>query len=154
MVGETEAPGEPQLGDDREGGIFLTTTRLSSKALLETHRAAALPLIVRCRNTEVVAVALVGQTGVLGRNRPLPEHDHCPEVNLVINQGLGIVSVGQIHPDDLLVDGIEVVESPLHDSQGQRFVDSLLVNNGPSVGAVTVDNLNLGEINVVLIIVL
>ena len=149
VVGETEAPGEPQLGDDREGGVLLTAAGLATDTLLETNRAAALPLIVRSWNTEVVTVALVGQTRVLGRNRPLPEHDHRAEVDLVINQSLGIVSVGQIHPDHLLVDGVEVVESPLHDSQGQRFVDSLLVNNRPPVSAVTVDNLNLEKSDVV-----
>ena len=144
VVGEAEAPGEPQLGDHGEGGVLLTAPGLATDTLLETNRAAALPLIVRCWNTEVVAVALVGQTRVLGRNRPLSEHDHCPEVNLVINQGLGIVSVGQINPDHFLVDRIEVVESSLHDGQGQRLVDSLLVNNRPPVSAVTVDHLNLG----------
>ena len=144
VVGETEAPGETQLGDHREGGVFLTATRLSAYALLETHRAAALPLIVRCWNTEVVAVVLVRQTRILGRDRPLPEHDHCTEVNLVINQCLGVVSVGKIHPDHFLIDRVEVVESPLHDGQGQGLVDPLLVNNGPPVRAVTVDNLNLG----------
>ena len=144
MVGETEAPGEPQLGDDREGGVFLTAAGLTAHALLETHRAAALPLIVRCWNTEVVAVALVGQTRILSRDRPLPEHDHCPEVDLVVNQSLGVVSVGKIHPDDFLIDRVEVVESSLHDSQGPGLVDSLLVNNRPPVSAVTVDHLNLG----------
>ena len=143
MVGETESPGQSQLGDDREGGELLTPAGLPSEALLETNRAAALPLIVRCRNTEVVAVPLVRQTRILGRNRPLPEHDHRPEVGLVMNQSLGILSVRKINPDHFLIGGVEVVESSLHDSQGERLVDSLLVDNRPPVGAVTVDGLDL-----------
>ena len=92
----------------------------------------------------MVTVPLVGQTGVFGRNRPLPEHHHGAEVHLVINQSLGIVSIGKIYPDHFLVDRVEVVESSLHDSQGQGLVDPLLVNNRPPVGPVTVDNLDLG----------
>lgn len=146
VVGETEAPGETQLGDHREGGVFLTATRLSAYALLETHRAAALPLVPLGGDTEVVTVALVGQTRVLCGDGPLPEHHHGPQVHLVINQSLGIVSVREVHPHNLLVDGVKVVESPLHDGQGHRLIYSLLVYNCPSVAAVTVDDLDLRRI--------
>ena len=91
----------------------------------------------------MVAVPLVGQTRILGGNRPLSEHHHRPEVSLVMNQSLGILSVRKINPDHFLIDRVEVVESSLHDSQRQRLVDSLPVDNCPSVGAVTVDGLNL-----------
>ena len=93
----------------------------------------------------MVTIPLVGQTRVLGRYRPLPEHHHRAKVDLVINQSLGIVSVGKINPDHFLVDRVQVVESSLHDSQGQGFVDPFLVNNRPPVGAVTVDNLDLED---------
>ena len=91
----------------------------------------------------MVTIPLVGQTRVLGRNRPFPEHHHRAKVDLVINQSLGIVSVGKINPDHFLIGGVEVVESSPHDSQGERLVDSLLVDNRPPVGAVTVDGLDL-----------
>ena len=92
----------------------------------------------------MVAVPLVGETGVLCWDRPLTEHHHRPQVHLVVYQSLGVVTVRQVHPDHLLIDGVQVVQSPLHHRQGQRLVDSLLVNDGPPVCAVTVDNLNLG----------
>ena len=91
----------------------------------------------------MVAIPLVGQTRVLGRNRPLPEHDHCPQVSLVMDQSLGVLSVRKIHPDHFLVGGVQVVEASLHNSQGQGLVDALLVDNRPPVGAVTVDGLDL-----------
>ena len=118
VVGETEAPGEPQLGDHREGRVLLTAAGLATDTLLETNRAAALPLVVRCWDAEVVAVPLVGQTRILGGNRPLSEHDHRPQVSLVMNQSLGVLSVRKINPDHFLIDRVEVVESSLHDSQG------------------------------------
>ena len=91
----------------------------------------------------MVAVPLVGQTRILGGNRPLSEHHHRPEVSLVMNQSLGVLSVRKIHPDHFLVGGVEVVEASLHNSQGQGLVDALLVDNRPPVGAVTVDGLDL-----------
>ena len=94
----------------------------------------------------MVTIPLVGQTRVLGRNRPLPEHHHRAKVDLVINQSLGIVSVREVHPHNLLIDWVKVVESPLHDSQGHRLIYSLLVYNCPSVAAVTVDDLDLRRI--------
>ena len=94
----------------------------------------------------MVTVALVGQTRVLCGDGPLPEHHHGPQGHLVIDQGLGIVSVGEVHPHNLLVDGVEVVESSLHDGQGHRLVDALLVDDRPPVGPVTVDDLDLIKI--------
>ena len=143
---EAEAPGQAQLGDDSEGVKLLTAASLSSLSLLEADRAAALPLVALCWYTEVVTVALVGQTRVLCGDGPLPEHHHGPQVHLVINQSLGIVSVREVHPHNLLVDGVKVVESPLHDGQGHRLIYSLLVYNCPSVAAVAVDDLDLRRI--------
>ena len=93
-----------------------------------------------------MTACLVCQTGILGGLGPLAIHGQGPQVHLVINQSLGIVSVREVNPHNLLVDGVKVVESPLHDGQGNRLIYSLLVYNCPSVAAVAVDDLDLRRI--------
>ena len=92
----------------------------------------------------MVTPTLIGQTGVTRRVGPLPVHRQGPQVHLVVKQGLGIVTVGELDHDDLLVHGVEVVEAAVHHGDGGGLVDGRpLLQDCPSVGSVTVYRLNL-----------
>ena len=71
----------------------------------------------------MVAASLVGEARVAAVLGPLPVHGHGSEVNLVIQECLGVVSVRKLDHDDLLKDGVQVVQSSLHHSNGCRLVD-------------------------------
>ena len=86
-----------------------------------------------------MTACLVCQTGILGGLGPLAVHGQSPQVHLVVQQGLGVVTVGELDHHHLLVDGVEVVQAPVHHSDGGRLVDGgALLQDGSSVSSVTV----------------
>ena len=139
LVGDAEPPGEGQLADHHERGELLARGRLSVVLLLVAHRAPALSRVILGRDAEMVAAALVGQTRVTRGIGPLAVHGQGPQVHLVVQQGLGVVAVGQLDHHNLLVHGVEVVEAAVHDGNGGGLVNGgPLLQDCPSVGSVTV----------------
>ena len=118
LVGDAEAPGQGQLAHHHEGGELLARGRLSVILLLVAHRAAALPRVVLGRDAEVVTASLICQTRVARGIGPLAVHGQGSQVHLVVQQGLGVVAVGQLDHHHLLVHGVEVVEAAVHDGDG------------------------------------
>ena len=139
LVRDAEAPGQSQLADHHERGELLARGRLSVILLLVAHRAATLPRVILGRDAEVIASSLICQTRVAGGIGAFTVHGQGPEVNLVVQQGLGVVAVGQLNHDHLLIHGVKVVEAAVHDSDGRGLVDcSSLLQDGPPVRSVTV----------------
>ena len=60
----------------------------------------------------MVAAALVCQAGVVARQWSLSVDVQSPQPYFIVQKGFGIVSIGQINPDHLLISGVEVVEPP------------------------------------------
>ena len=118
LVRDAEAPGQRQLTDHHERGELLARGRLAVILLLVADRAPALPCVVLGRDAEMIASSLICQTRVAGGIGAFTVHGQGPEVHLVVQQGLGVVAVGQLNHHNLLIHGVEVVEAAVHNSNG------------------------------------
>ena len=130
-------------------------------SLLEADGAAAGSLVVRCRDADMVTAALVGQARMVTPVWTLPVDVQGPQLHLIIHQGFGVVTIGKVHPDNLLILWVKVVEppgeercqvrekkekgkvgrnSPIHDGKGCRLADQVLGSqDGSSVAPATCD---------------
>ena len=92
------------------------TVRLAARfiiaSLLEADGAAAGSLVVRCRDADMVTAALVGQARMVTPVRTLPVDVQGPQLHLIIHQGFGVVTIGKVYPDNLLILWVKVVEPP------------------------------------------
>ena len=111
LVLETESTGQRQLGYNGVGTVGLAA-RFIIASLLEADGAAAGSLVVSCRDADMVTAALVGQARMVAPVRTLPVDVQGPQLHLVIHQCFGVVTIGQVYPDNLLILWVEVVEPP------------------------------------------
>ena len=71
----------------------------------------------------MVTATLVGQTWVATVLGSLAVHGHGSEVHFIVNQSLGVVTIGQLDHHHLLIDGVKIIQSSLHHSYSSRFAN-------------------------------